>query len=365
MKQLGNEKLTANEVTFIILGIMLDVSVAGLPNDVSHISKQDGWISTGLGAIYPLYVAFIAIYISRKHPKENILVLSKRYLGNIIGTFFNILFFISLFSFFPATTSVLSIIGRIYVIPFLSPINIMAFLLIVSGYAAKKGIKVLGKICAVSFYLITGIIIVSAFVLGEGSLLNISPVFGSGTKNILLGVKASIYDYALLEVILLIYPFIEDSSQIKKAALKAVLYSFLIYTWITFISIYYLGTDILKKTTWAFFSVTEAVKLEVVNNFRYIFIFFWILLAFKSVTVMFYFSIQVLDSITRRKSEDFTYGIIGVIVVYIAYKYYPDRVTRRAIVEITSTYSIIFNLIYITLIAIIIFIKRDEENEKK
>ena len=86
-----------------------------------------------------------------------------------------------------------------------------------------------------------------------------------------------------MELIFLIYPFINDSSKIKSSALKAVGFTAIIYTWITFITIYYMGKDIIPKTIWSFFTVTSAVKVEVINNFRYIFAFFWIIIAIKSV----------------------------------------------------------------------------------
>ena len=104
--------LTPNEVTFILIGIMLDVTVASLPNDVIATAKQDGWISVLIGAIYPLYVALLAIYVSGKFPKDNILALSKRYLGKTIGTILNFLFLLSFFSYFPPLISTIGIIVR-------------------------------------------------------------------------------------------------------------------------------------------------------------------------------------------------------------------------------------------------------------
>ena len=43
--------LTPNEVTFILMGIIIDVTVASLPNDVMVAARQDGWISVLIGAI--------------------------------------------------------------------------------------------------------------------------------------------------------------------------------------------------------------------------------------------------------------------------------------------------------------------------
>ncbi len=66
---------------------MLGVGILSLPNDVIKIAKQDGWISVLLGAIYPLYMVFIATYLSKNYPKDNMLTLSKKFFGKILGLF--------------------------------------------------------------------------------------------------------------------------------------------------------------------------------------------------------------------------------------------------------------------------------------
>ena len=214
--------LTPNEVTFILMGIIIDVTVASLPNDVMVAARQDGWISVLIGAIYPLYVALLAIYVSKKFPKENILALSKRYLGTALGTILNFLFLLSFFSYFPPLISTIGIIIRTEAVPSLTPLKIYLIILFIGAYAASKGIKVLGRISAITFWMLIVIMIPTIAILKEGSYLNVSPIFGTGIVNILKGSLACVYDYSLMELIFLIYPFINDSSKIKNSVLRAV-----------------------------------------------------------------------------------------------------------------------------------------------
>jgi spore germination protein len=350
--------LTPNEVTFILIGIMLDVTAADLPNGVMATAKQDGWISVLIGAIYPLYVALLAIYVSGKFPKENILVLSKKYLGKTLGTILNFLFLLSFFSYFPALTSVAGVIVRSDAVPTLTPFKIYVVLFLIGAYAANKGIKVLGRICSITFCMLLAIIIPTIAILKQGSYLNVSPIFGTGITNILKGSLTSVYSYSLLELIFLIYPFINDSRKIKSATLKAVGFTATIYTWITFITIYYMGKDIIPKTIWSFFTVTEAVKVEIVNNFRYIFVFFWIIIAIKSVAIFNYVCVFILKDIKKIKSKRIIYLSLAIVVIMLAKTYYGDMLAKDEITKYTSTISTIYNLIYLTLIASLIWIKK-------
>lgn len=351
--------LTPNEVTFILIGIMLDLTVANLPNGVVVIAKQDGWISVIIGAVYPLYIALLAIYVSGKHPKENILVLSKRYLGKKLGTILNFLFLISFFSYFPALISIIGIIVRTNVSPILTPIKIYVAIFFVGVYAAYKGIKVLGRLCSISFLMVLTIVIPTIIVLKQGSYLNISPVFGTGIVNILKGSLASTYDYSLLELIFLIYPFINDSSKIKSATLKAVGLTTIIYTWIAFITIYYMGKDIIPKTIWSFFTVTEVVQVEIVNNFRSVFIYFWLIIAIKSAAIFNYVCMFIIQDLKKIKNTKIIYVIMAAVVILITKTYYGDQVALEQITKYTSPISTIFNLIYITLVASLVWIKKE------
>ncbi|MGH4140176.1 GerAB/ArcD/ProY family transporter [Clostridium sp.] len=349
--------LTPNEVTFILMGIVIDVTVAGLANSVA-VAKQDGWISVIIGAIYPLYVALLAIYVSGKFPKENILVLSKKYLGNTFGTILNCLFLLSFFSYFPALISIIGIIVRTDATPSLTPLKIYVVLFILGTYASSKGIKVIGRLCTITFWILIATIIPTISILKYGSFLNISPIFGTKIVNILRGGLDCFDNYALLELIFLIYPFINDSSKIKSSVLKAVGFTTIIYVWITFISIYYMGKDIIPKTIWSFFTVTAAVKVEIITNFRYIFIYCWIIIAIKSVAIFNYVCVFILEDIKKIKSKKIIYLVMATVVIILAEIYYKDMLAIVEIMKYTSPISTIYNLMYITLIASLIWIKK-------
>lgn len=365
MKMEMKNLLTPNEITYILIGIMIGVSTVSLPNDVTATAKQDGWISVIIGAIYPLYVAFIAIYISGKFPKENILVLSKKYLGKVIGTILNFLFLLSFFCYFPSIISGVGFIIRTYAVPLLTPLKIYSVILFFVAYAASKGIKILGRISSFSFLILLGIILPSIYILKQGSHLNVSPILGAGLLNIFKATKDSIYYYACIELIFLIYPLINDSSKIKSSLLKAVGITCILYTWITFITIYYMGTTIIQKTTWSFFTVTEGVKLEIITNFRYVFIFFWILVELKTIALFYYACIFIFEDIKKVKNKEVIYVLMSIIIISITMIFYGDMLARDKIGGYTSMISTIYNLIYITFIAVLVWIKKGGQNEKK
>ncbi|MBU3114241.1 GerAB/ArcD/ProY family transporter [Clostridium lacusfryxellense] len=87
-----NRLLTSVELFFILVGCIIGMSVTSLPANVVSIAKQDGWISTIIGAIYPLYIVLIGGIIIKKYPDSNIMNLSKAFFGKIVGNVLNLLF---------------------------------------------------------------------------------------------------------------------------------------------------------------------------------------------------------------------------------------------------------------------------------
>ncbi len=64
------DALTESQLTFMVIGSLIGITLLSLPLDPIKIAKQDAWIAAFLGMIYPTYVVFIAIYIRKKHPKK-------------------------------------------------------------------------------------------------------------------------------------------------------------------------------------------------------------------------------------------------------------------------------------------------------
>lgn len=357
--------LTLNEVAVLLIGIMFGINVAMLPNNLVGIAKQDAWISAAVGGVYPLYVIFIAIYISKKKPKNNIFEISKEYFGKYLGNILNMLFLLSILSYLPSSLSQITIVIKTYASTFVPNIKVYIAILGMGIYCACKGLKTIRRMCSINFYILLIIIIISLGIFTQGSFLNLKPVLKTDFKDLFKASYCSIYDYSCIEIIFLLYPFIDDVSKVKNAGLKAIAFVSFTYTYIVFISIYYLGIDIIPKTYWAFFSVTEEIKFMDIANFRFLFLFFLIFIALKSISVFYYFILLSIENIIKIKRKDIVLSLVSVVLIYICNKYYSNLLSRANIIKTTVPLSISYNLVYISVIALLIYIKKDDNDEKK
>ncbi len=349
--------LTVSQFIFIIFGCIVGVGLLSLPNGSVEVAHQDGWISTLIGGIYPLYVVLIARYISKKFPDDTILTLSKRYFGKFIGSILNLIFATYFIFFATMISSYYSNLMRSYSIGFLSSFKVIAILFILIIYVSSRDLKVLGVLSEICFSLTAILILSPIAALKFPNMTNIHPVFGSGFSSIAKGSMKSAFAYSGAEIILLIYPFLKKKEKMLISSLISVAFVVVMYVWCVFVTTYYLGPDIVEKSHWSFLLVTGSVTISVINNFRYVFMFLWSLIAFKSISINSYASIYILKDITPKIKMKQLCFFMYPLFVFITLKY-GNEISRVPISENITKYYVLFNLSYMTVIAILVLLKR-------
>lgn len=357
MDKKANNLLTNTEFACIIIGGIAEISVLSLPRYVTEVSKQDGWISVAIGSVYPIYIVLLAGYISKKFPNDNILVVSKKCFGNILGTIFNFLFLMQYIVYLTSISADFSSIYRTFVIDFMSNIKVIAVVIAISLYMASKNIKELGRISEIIFYVAILVVFMPLFSLKKSNVLNILPICGSGVIKILKGSLKTLFAYSNAEIIFLIYPFLRDKKNVKKFGLIAVLIVAFIYTWSVFVTIFYLGPEITVKRIWPYMTSAGSVPIPIINNFIFLFMFLWCFVAFRNLALH-GFAIQCISSSLYSKfsSKKFLAAIYPVLFG-ITYYLYPNEIVARNITGTITPILVIYNLIYATAIAILVRFK--------
>lgn len=359
-----DEYLTPSQLTFILVGIIIGISVLILPLGVVQSAKQDGWIACILGAVYPIYLVLFAQCIQKKFPKQTILMISEKYYGRFLGTILNLIFVSFFLLVLTEVASGITNVLLIYMTWFLTPYKILITILLLPAFVAYKGVKTLGKMSEVVFYLTFILFFIPIAAFKEGSILNIMPVFGSGIISIVKGTKETILAYSGIEILFLLYPFVTDIKKVKKCGITAVVIICIIYTWCTFATIFYLGPDIVGKFLWPVVTVTEAITIPIINSFRYIFMSLYTILMIRTMSTCYYafaFGLSEITKIANRKSFVI---LMYPLIFYLSTKY-GNPTTRRGFLDKITPIYVIYNVIYISTIALLITMKKGENCEEK
>jgi spore germination protein len=357
-------RMSASEFSQIIISSILGVGILYIPNGLIKYANQDAWIACIIGAVYPFYMLIIAKYMCSKHPEENILMLSRRYFGTIIGNLFNIVY-VSYFIFvFASEVNGFKNAFYTYVTYFIDDFKIILVTLLATGYLVYKGLKPLARVNEIIFYTTIILIVLPSGALINGSIYNIKPTFDISIIDLLKASKETTFFYAGIETIFLFYPFLDKKDKMFKYGAISIIFIAIVYVWTVFLTIFYFGIDISPKYLWPVVALTDAINIPIINSFRYIFLSLWSLIIFKCIAVFYYSVCYGINQITNKISIQKLTVIIYPLIAYMALKF-GNPIERRELTGSIMPIYVLFNLFFVTVTAIIIRRERGVEDEKE
>ncbi|WP_392486832.1 endospore germination permease [Haloimpatiens sp. FM7315] len=350
-----DDLLTSNQITFMVLGSVIGAGFVSIPNALVKTAYQDAWISAVLSLIYPVFSLFLANYIIKMCPEDNILSINRNIFGNIFGNILNLLFAVPMCFYIFSISSDYTNVVLTYIVAFLKPIKILNISLLIVAYTAYKGLQSLSKANEYIGYLIILLIIMSAAALKHGDIKNLQPVLQTPFKDILKTTLSSIYFFSGTESLLLYCNKAKNKDSIRKSSFIGLLISSIIWVWIILITIYYLGIDIIPKCKWSFILVFESINLPIINNFRYVFMFQWVLMCLRIISNYYYFaSFTISDVFKLNRKKVCIYMYLPCL--YISYKL-TNLFLRKKLIDFLSPVFLVFNVSLLILISIITFIR--------
>lgn len=309
--------LTPSEITHFIIAMMIGVGILGGTGTVES-AGNDGWIAILMAAIYPLYMIGMALIISKRYPNETIISINKKLFGKYLGFICSLFLCVIFIYILIVVLSSFTFITRTFIATFTQMNTIIIISMLLIYYFTIKGMKVIAKVNVVIFYITAILFILPGFALIKGSYLNLLPVFNSSLSDVVGGSFQSIYSYAGIEVVFLLYPFASDKKKLFSSMFKGVSIVTAIYVWLTIMIIYYLGPDIAVKFYWPLLTIADSIKIPIINLFRYIFMLLWSFIIYRISANTLFFSSFVLKEFFEIKKKN-TYNImVGIIAVVVS-----------------------------------------------
>lgn len=354
MENNRNDVLTTSQTMVMIAGSMIGIGILSLPANLTKVAHNDGWIGVIIGSLYPFYMVFCALIIFKdnSYKNTNIIEISKAYFGKFFGNLLGLIFTIQFLAYIIITAANISNMLRVYLILFLEQYKLAIPILLISVYTASKGIRALGRINEVIFYASIPLILLTVLALKQGNILNIKPILGTPISTILKASIEPIYSFVGIEIIFLIVPLMKDKTKIKSSFLEATAIIVFLYIWLSFVSIYYLGADVAKNLYWPTLSIAETISIPGISNFKFVFMFLWSSIIFKTIANQNYFFYYSLSSIFKKINSTILYMIVFLFATIIVSRL-DSFITLTKISKYINIFYLTFNLIFITSITII------------
>ncbi|MCT4597491.1 MAG: spore germination protein [Vallitalea sp.] len=338
---MNKNTITRNQYMFIILGNMIGIGVAFLGAESSYVAHQDAWISTFICGIYPIIIVICAYLIDKNSNHDDFWEMLKKVYTKPIAYCIITIFLIYYFIMFTTVVAGFTNILTQTITDFLSPYYIIIPSLLIITFITMKGIYMIGRVCELYFYLIVLFVAVLIFLLPNGSLNNIQPMF-STTNNIAKGALTNLSQYSLVEISFITISKVTNNKKLLKAGILSCLITIVIYTFIVFLLIFNLGWELTSKVDFPLLYMIGTVSTPVVANFTSLYTFLWGIIFLNNISCSSYFVSYCISSSIKIDYKKAC--IIASLIVLFASYFMLSEHNRIAITEEYISYFIYFSL---------------------
>lgn len=317
-----NEKISLRQFKRIIVFDLLSVSGLIIPRIAVGFAGRDGFSAIIVGTIIAIIYAAIIILIT-KNLNENFLDYSIHNAGRFITFIVGALFIVKLFVCCVFATRLFGEVINETLLAKTDSRIIFIMLLLISAYAASKGLEVRARITEVLYYIVmVPLLVLLLFGLRDAHISSLMPVFTASPIDIMKGGYAVFLTFSLLELILFMEPFIKiNNTKVSKErsifsyVLQALVIGGIMDLLLFIVTVGILGINETKAKVWSTISIIQIIKLPggFIQRQDALIITLWMLSIFTIISGFIYYISFISKKIFHVSTQN--YLIIPIIIL--------------------------------------------------
>lgn len=212
--------IPSQQLMFLIIGLLQASTLTAAL--ISGISRQNTWIVLIVGFFISLLLLLVYLSISSKFPGKSLIEINSQIYGRYLGKMISIIY---IYYFWFIISTHIRFISDFFSTYLFSETDISVFIIavmLVSMYAVRKGIEVIGRTGLVlSIFSLIIAVLITILNIKDIHLSNFLPVLQIGLKEIIQGVNAMVaIPFGEVIVFLMFFPYVNDKERIKKSAIR-------------------------------------------------------------------------------------------------------------------------------------------------
>ena len=351
-----NDKISLRQLQVLLILDIFGTGVIVMPRIAANIAGENGWIVAISATFATMLFAYAAASALRNSAGMSFVDYTRRLLGApfglvvSLGLVAKIVFGISMeIRFF------IEIMRETML--FQTPYNaVFVCMIAVSAYAAGKGIEVRARLCEILVILVLVPFVFVLFAAGlDADYSNLLPVMRqSHVSDVVAGGLLIGSTYKGIEFLMLVHPYVEKPSQIRRSAVKAVAFAGVLITAATVITIAKFGAEGLTRQSWPFLEIMDTINFpgSFVERQDALMMSIWIISVFAILSSGLFFAAVILKDIAKA-GQHFHY-VLGVIPAIFVVSILPDN-----IITIGGRLDIVFaalGLLYMLVVPLLLII---------
>jgi len=349
-----NDKLSTKQIRALVVSTIVGIGILSLPNRVSLIQGNDGWISIILAGLLILPIIAVINKIFELYPNKNFYQIGNQVLGKWVFYIFLLVWLsyqISLISYLSRNLGELLKAFLLETTP--TEVLIISFILTTS-YMSRSEIQIIGRAAYHIYPIIVGFVILLILVsLTSVDFTNILPLFQSNMKNLPKSIATTFFSYIGYEILLFSIPFSEGKEKISNACMVGVGIVILIYIIVFLLTLSQYGIQSLQRQSFPTLSLIKEIDLPgfFIENLDGLVMAVWVLVIFSTMAPIYYSAGKTLSYLFRTKEHRLF--ILPLMPIIYKLSLYPQNMIELD--ELLGKFINYSGLVVVVLMPITIF----------
>ncbi|MCL1935224.1 MAG: spore germination protein [Defluviitaleaceae bacterium] len=315
-----NDKISIRQMQILIIINIFGTGIVALPRFVTSYSSSDGWISVFIASLFVAFCVFIITTLGNMYPDKSFYEYTSILLNKPIGVILSIGFVVRLILHTSFTIRIaIEIVGDM--LPNTSKWFLALFIILISGFAASKGYETRARLAEILIFLIfIPIIFVFAIAAFNVDYTNILP-FWRLPSEIFQGSFYSISSFAMIELLLLVYPYINNRENVRKNAVLTIIILGIIMSIVTLITIARFDIHHIPYIRFPIIQIMDSTNLpgSFLQRQSLFIMSFFILSVFATINACLFFSSLILKSVVKKGKHSYYIFVCMMVSFFITF----------------------------------------------
>ncbi len=312
-----------------VIVTVIGVGVFSYPREVVSIAGTDGSVVTVAAG----FLAYVLIYIAYRTIKSNgynkLSTILENNFGKIFGGILAVIFAVyNIFTISVGMRIFIEVI-KMYLLE-KTPTEFLVIVTIFLGiYLVRSKLENLIKFNEVSFWILfISIGLIFLFTLNKTDFTNNLPIFTNKPYVYITALKSAIYNFAGIEIIYIIGPFIKNKSGINKAIVKSILFITIFYVIVVVFSLAIFSKEQTKILLWPTITMINSINVEgaFIERWEGVVMALWVIFYFTTFSNIYYLSSDIVKDVFRLGDVKLSSALIAPIIYMIAL--YPQNIAQ-------------------------------------
>lgn len=357
------QQIRAYSLFFIIVGIQVGVGFLSAPRYIFKEAHQDAWLSIIIAYALMFLTTMAMFKLLSLYKNADIFGIQVDVFGIWIGKFLGciyLLFFAS--ELLSVLLDYIEVI-QIFIYPTI-PSSLMGLLLIILIiYSVLGGIRVVTGVVFLFFILTPWFFLLLYDPILRMESAHFFPLFEASFIDLLKGAKTTSFSFLGLEILLLIYPFIDHKKKAKLPTYLGITASTIIVLITTIISIGYFSPNDFDLLDWPVISLFKSVSFSFMERFDYLIITQWMFVTIPTAILLMW----AVTHGTKRLfnvDEKITLYVISLILL-LSFTFINTFTEVKKVVDLIAQagFWIVFIYPFILLPIVLLKIKQQQKKE--